>query len=371
MTTPDDINNRQSPETSKKPRSHWGYKIFIPIAIGFGVVYWLFHKEFSPDVWRQISFNWQVAGCIALAWIFMLGRDFGLSWRFRALTDHQLRWRQAIRVNFLCEFTSCVTPSSVGGSSLGMVFLHSEGIELGRATTLMITTLFLDELFFVVSLPIIMAVVPYDELFGFSAQTGFTLGLKTIFWIIYSVIFAWTAILFVGLLIKPRAIQRFLVSIFSLRPLRRWKKQVTALGENMVATSSELRGRSWLWWGEAFLGTALSWASRYLVVNALFLGFVPQADQLIVFARQFVIWIVLMISPTPGGSGVSEWLFTEYYGDIIIPGVALVVALFWRIISYYIYLIVGACLLPGFIKKSLGHNHKSDSDTSSTNLPPQ
>lgn len=339
----------------KSSAGYWSYKIILPVVIGLGVVAWLFHKEFKPEVWHQIHFDTHVILCIALAWVFMLGRDFGLSWRFRALTDHQLRWGQAIRVNFLCEFTSCVTPSAVGGSSLGMIFLHSEGVELGRATTLMITTLFLDELFFCISLPIIMALVPYDTLFGFSeGHEAFTLGLKTVFWIIYAVVLLWTLLLFVGILVRPRAVQKFLVWLFGFRPLRRWRPQVEALGDNMVATSQELRNRSWRWWGEAFLGTALSWSSRYLVVNALFLGFAPYADQLVVFARQFVIWVVLMISPTPGGSGVSEWLFTEYYGDMITPGIALIMALFWRIISYYVYLIVGACLLPGFFRRILG-----------------
>lgn len=338
--------------TPKHSTAYWGLRILLPVVIGLGVVAWLFHKEFSPEVWRDIHFDSRVIGCICLAWVFMLGRDFGLSWRFRALTDHQLRWLQAFQVNFLCEFTSCVTPSAVGGSSLGMFFMHSEGVELGRATTLMITTLFLDELFFCVSLPVIMLAVPYDELFGFSVHTGFTFGLTTVFWIIYGVIFLWTVILFAGLLVRPHAVSGFLVWLFGFRPIRRWRPAVASLGANMVTTSAELRHRSWRWWGEAFMGTALSWSSRYLVVNALFLGFAPQADQIVVFARQFVIWVVLMISPTPGGSGVSEWLFTEYYGDMITPGVALVMALFWRIISYYVYLAIGACLLPGFLRKT-------------------
>lgn len=77
----------------------------------------------------------------------MAGRDFGLTWRFRTLTDHDITWGQALRVNMLCEFTSAVTPSTVGGSSFGMIYLTGEGLNFGRSTAIMITTLFLDELF--------------------------------------------------------------------------------------------------------------------------------------------------------------------------------------------------------------------------------
>ncbi len=156
------------------------WKIFLPMAIGIGVVMWLFHREFNPEVWDSIHFDARVIACILLAWLFMIGRDFGLTWRFRALTDHQLSWRKALKVDMLCEFTSCVTPSAVGGSALGMVYLNREGIEFGRATTLMMTTLFLDEFFFVLSIPVIMLLVPYSELFDFG-HGSFTVGLQSVF----------------------------------------------------------------------------------------------------------------------------------------------------------------------------------------------
>jgi hypothetical protein len=59
-----------------------------------------------------------------------------------------------------------------------------------------------------------------------------------------------------------------------------------------------------------------------------------------------------MVSPTPGGSGISEWLFTNYYGDLIGDvSIALVIALIWRMLSYYIYLIAGCCLLPTYFSR--------------------
>jgi len=340
-----------SVSTEPKPTSAKSmvWKVAFPILIGLGVVVWLFHKEFSVELWKSIRFDSRVVSCIVLAWLFMAGRDFGLTWRFRTLTGRQLTWWQALRVNFMCEFTSCVTPSAVGGSSLGMIFMHHEGINLGRATTLMFTTLFLDELFFVVACPIVMWLIPYAELFGFK-DTHFEVGLRWVFWIVYVAIFIWTTILFLGIIVRPNGIRSALIFIFRLPFIRRWQPAVIALGDNMVAASKDLRTRSVKWWGETFFATVLTWSSRFLVVNALFLGFVPVADQLVVFGRQFVVWVVLMVSPTPGGSGVSEWLFTEYYGDMLHnSGIALVIALFWRIITYYVYLVVGIFLAPSML----------------------
>lgn len=345
-----------------KPFSFW--KVLIPIVIGLGVVAWLFYKDVKEQnlaqVWAGIKFTPYTIGCIVLAWMFMIGRDFGLSWRFRALTDKQLRWGQAIRVNMLCEFTSAITPSAVGGSSLGMLFLNREGVELGRATTLMLTTLFLDELFFVVACPIVVLLTPVNQLFA-SGTDAFSSGLQMTFWIVYACIALWTFFLFLGIIVKPDGIRLFLIKLFSIKLIRRWQPKVIELGDNMVATSVELRKKSFLFWLEAFGGTALSWTSRYLVVNALFLAFVPSADpeQWLILARQLVVWVVLMVSPTPGGAGISEWLFTEYYSTIIpTAGLALILAVFWRVISYYVYLAIGAILIPGWVKGISDGKHK-------------
>lgn len=338
-----------------KRNSMW-IKVLIPVLIGLTVVVWLFNKEFSADTLSRISFSPGMVASIFFAWLFMAGRDFGLTWRFRALTEKELSWKQALRVDMLCEFTTCVTPSSVGGSAFGMIYLNKEGIEIGRATTLMMTTLFLDELFIVIACPIIVALIPYGELFDFSeANNTFSTSLSVVFWAVYAALFLWTIILFLGIMVKPRAVKSALVKLFTFRPLRRWHHKIEKVTDNMMKTSAKLKGKPLKWWLEAFGATALSWCSRFLVVNALFLGFTEGAGQLIVFGRQFIVWIVLMISPTPGGSGVSEWLFTRYYGEMIGMadglGIALIIALFWRIISYYVYLVAGVFLLPGFFSR--------------------
>lgn len=65
-------------ETSgNKPRRSIWWRVAIPVVIGLCVVAWLFHKEFNPDVWSQVHFDRHVILCIALAWLFMGGRDFG------------------------------------------------------------------------------------------------------------------------------------------------------------------------------------------------------------------------------------------------------------------------------------------------------
>ncbi len=339
---------------TKSQFSTW--KVLLPVVIGLGVVVLMFwhesRKENIDQVWESIRFTPWVIFCLFLGVVCMAGRDFGLTWRFRALTDRQLTWKQAWRVDMMCEFTNCITPSAVGGSSLGPVFLNTEGIEFGRATTLMLTTLFMDELFFVVSCPFVVLLTSQSEIFN-SGATSFSYGIKYTFWGVYSLISLWTFILFMGIIWKPKWIQTTLNKIASWRILRKWSSSITGLGDNMIATSKELRSKPFRFWLEVFWGTALAWTARYFVVNALFLGFLPGTDryQWIILARQFVIWVVLMVSPTPGGAGLSEWIFSNYYGDLVgTAAMALVLAIFWRLITYYLYLVIGSVIVPQWFR---------------------
>lgn len=365
----------QSSELNYEKKYFSLWKVLLPVLIGAGVVVLMLWHESRKDnlaeVWHGIHFMWRTWLCIGLGFLFMWGRDFGLTWRFRALTDRQLSWGKAYKVDFLCEFTSCVTPSAVGGSSLGMVFLNSQGIELGRATTLMVTTLFLDELFFVIFCPIVILLTPAKEIFA-SDGGAFSHGIKFTFWIVYAILAIWTFILFTGIIWKPEWMRKLLLSLSKWKWLKKWSANLVELGENMTATSIELRKKPFRFWLEVFGGTALSWTSRYLVVNALFLGFLPSDDhwQWVILARQFVIWVVLMVSPTPGGSGISEWLFSNYYGDLVPNiGMALIMAVFWRIISYYVYLGIGAAIIPGWLRDTYERFHKTKTTSSQPKLP--
>lgn len=327
-------------------------KILLPVGIGIAVVAWMFHDEFNPDILRSFQFSTRSIVAIIAALIFVIGRDFGLAWRFHIIAGGDLTWPRAIKTDLMCAFTSAITPSVVGGSTMAIFYLNREGIAVGRATSLTLTTLFLDELFFVVFCPILVLLIPDSQLFGVSDGVGLLTGIKVVFWLVYAGIVVWTAILYAGIIVKPKAVAAILHKIFSIKFLRRWQRKIDRTAANMVETSAFVKNASRTWWTKVFSATVVSWFSRYLVVNALFWGFVPAASGLLVFGRQFVVWVVLMVSPTPGGSGVSEWLFANYYGDLIgSVSIALVLALIWRILSYYIYLIAGTCLLPTYFKK--------------------
>ena len=72
-------------------------------------------------------------------------------------------------------------------------------------------------------------------------------------------------------------------------------------------------------------------------------------DHLLVFARQLVMWIMMLVLPSPGGSGFAEAVFSDYMADFMPLAFVGVMAFLWRIITYYPYLIIGAVMVPRWI----------------------
>lgn len=333
---------------------------FYPIIIGLGVVGYLFYKEFNPSAFDVITFSrWSVCWLI-IAFCFMGMRDFGYMLRLRVLTEGMLSLRQSFRVIMLWEFTSAITPSAVGGTAVATLYVNKEGLSVGRSSAVVMITSFLDELYFILFFPIVLLIVSPTALFGLGITTGgavkFSEDLFLFCLIGYSVKFIWVALLSYGLFINPRGLKWLLMLIFKLPLLRRWKHGANRAGTDIIHSSREYRKKPFSFWLKAFGTTFLSWTSRYCVVNALLLAFFAVGDHVLIFARQLAMWIIMLISPTPGGSGFAEYVFTRYLGEFIpvdaavLGSVVIAMALLWRMISYYPYLLIGAIIFPHWLK---------------------
>lgn len=351
-----------NPINSKKvSKPYKTYQVVIAIAFGLVVIGWLFLSEFNPDVLFTFDFTIASGLFILLAFVLMLMRDFGMMWRFRLLTDKELSWKQAFHINVLSEFTTAVTPPVVGGSSLVVIFLMKEGINAGRSTTIMFVNLFLDELFFLVVCPIVFLFIPLSNLFNSSSVIVSTFAV--VFVGLYLTRLIWTTILFIGIFKRPNWIRTLLLTLFKLPVLRRWHSKADLLTNNLVQASHDIGNRSYWFWVKAFGMTLLTWSARFLVVNAIFMAFVPVSNHIVVFARQLILWVVMVITPTPGGSGVWEYAFKEYYKDVFSSNLVssnsaiIFVTLIWRTISYYLYLLIGVIVIPNWIKKSFSKNN--------------
>ena len=339
-------------------------KILIPIIIGFGFVGYMLYDEFNPDAFKSIQLGWTAALFLSLALVFMLGRDIGYIIRLRILSDNKLTWMQSLRIIILWEFTSAITPSAIGGTSVAILYVHKEGLPIGQSSAVVMATSLLDELYFIIMFPILLLWVGNFDLFNITlGDASLTNKMLTIAWTGYLVKLLYLAVLSYGMFINPRGLKWLLLKVFKLPFLRKWKHDANKAGTDIVISSIELRRKSAAFWIKAFFATVASWTSRYWVVNMLLLAFFAVNDHLLIFARQLVMWIMMLVSPTPGGSGFAEYIFTVLLGEFIPvnaeikQSTVVALAFLWRIFSYYPYLFIGVFVFPRWIKKKFIHIH--------------
>jgi uncharacterized protein (TIRG00374 family) len=328
-------------------------KVWVPVIIGLAIVFGMFY--FDPSVNANslkgifdASIPW-----VIVAALFILIRDAGYVFRIREITGKQLTWTRAIYVIILWEFASAVTPSVVGGTAVAMFILNKEGIKLGRAIAYVMITAILDNLFFVIGAPIILFfakgnIFPQSKVLESQLENS----LQAIFWISYALYASYSLVMALALFYRPRVFKWVLIKLFSIKFLSKWKHDADEYGNQIIEASKELAGKNLRWWLPLIGATILIWCSRYFMLNALISAFVPLSieQNIIVFARQVIMWIVMMISPTPGSSGTAEFFFGQFFTQFL-EGYTFITSILWRLLSYYPYLILGAVFLPRWIKQ--------------------
>lgn len=311
-----------------------------------------YKQQQLADILTEIHWSTHSLLWILLSIVFMAGRDGAFMWRIRVLTRKELSWKQSFYVIMIWEFASALAPGVAGGTAVAMFILNKEKIELGRATAIIFVTALMDNLFFVLMIPLVFLMI--DSLVLFPEENLATSSILWLFWMAYFVKLSLSVLLAVTIFVYPKLIQRLLYVVFKIPFLSKWKKNAATIGENLILTSKIMRQEKGKFWMEVFASTWLSWISRYLVINCVIAAFVSLSfgQHALILAKQLMLWIIMMISPTPGGSGVAEFAFGKLMlglgvSSLLLAGLAIV----WRLIAYFPYLFLGAILLPKWLKK--------------------
>lgn len=328
-------------------------RIIWPILIGLLASGLLLYKNFNTESFSFVKFTWHVLFFLFIAILMMVVRDVSYMYRIIVLTDNRMNWKQAFNVIMLWEFSSAISPSVVGGTGPAIFFLHKEGVTLGKSTAVVLTAIFLDEMFFILSVPLVYAIYGNNI---FPPESARIVEITYAFLGGYIIILIYTLFLAYALFVNPHIFKSFISWVFLFPILVRWRMRARKSANQLIRTSSELKGKPFSYWLKSSVATIFAWTGRYWVVNFLLMAFFYQRytlwDQFLIYGRQLSMWIILLISPTPGGSGIAEYIFTDFLGDFIPdPSWTVPLAILWRLISYYPYLFIGVAVLPVWLRR--------------------
>lgn len=215
-------------------------------------------------------------------------------------------------------------------------------MSYGSATAVAVGERLLDSIFFVAALAIFLTIS------GF--MTGFGLEIGAIFFILLLLF-----IIFLGeLAARPDRITRLLA----------WAKIKT--GNRPIISSIEKQ--VWLFRDAGIqlaretmrhipamiTLSALIWICDFLVPSALLVGMGQDPKFLFSITAQIILAIIGILPLTPGGSGVTELSMSYLYSMFVTPALLGPLVALWRIITYFINIIVGVAFagdsINGIIK---------------------
>jgi uncharacterized protein (TIRG00374 family) len=333
-------------------------RVIFPVVVGLVVVAYLLYRQFDLEEFRRIEWEPMAWLWLILAVVCLVIRHLSYSARLHVLSEKAFSWKKCIELIFIWEFSSAVSPTSVGGSAVALFVLSREKLATAKTTAIVLYTVVLDSLFFIATLPALFVIFGPSMIrpeLRYLRDLG---GWSLTFVIAYVFMALYGAFFFYGLFIRPERGEWLLAGISRLRFLKRWREDLLNLGAGFVAASKELSARPLAFHFKAFFSTAVAWSMRFLLINMLIIAIVKGVEvgffeQFKLFARLQTMFVILAFSPTPGGAGFHEYVFGDFLRDYIPVGIAVVVAISWRLLTYYSYLIAGAIVIPNWVRKML------------------
>ena len=340
-----------APEVSQKANLR---KILLPVSIGIGISLYFLVTNFNPRALSSVHLTQKLLLGLLLAALAIVVRDFCFMYKVRLSSGNKLSWVKSFQAIIMWEYGAAITPK-LGEVAFTLFVLKKSGLSYGRSTAVIMLNTFMDTLAFVVVFGILYVVMG-SSILSISADCPDLAGHKVMLavrdlannaWIGY-VIFCLIALLFgTGLFVLPHTTKKFFYRLSSIKIINRFSQSLQHLGDEIEITANEYQNQGIGFWIKMSGATLINWTARYLLVNALIFAFsTGDIPMMQIFARQFLLWIFLVIPSTPGAVGLAEISFIALNCEFMPVGLSAAIALIWRMYSYYLYLVLGMIVLP-------------------------
>ncbi|MDX1940916.1 MAG: lysylphosphatidylglycerol synthase transmembrane domain-containing protein [Saprospiraceae bacterium] len=360
---PDHLDNF-SEEQQKVLKSIRTSRVILPVLIGISAVAYLLWRQFDPQEFANIQWTKHTFIWMSIALLTFLSWHLAYSARLRILSKKAFSWWKCIELIAIWEFASAVSPSAVGGSTVAFFILAQEKLPVAKTTMIVLYTIALDGLFFILTIPLLYVLFGSTILRPGVDNIGDTGGWGFYFVMAYLVMTTYSMFFFYGIFINPIQLKRILVFFTRIPWLRRYRKGAIKLGNDIVVASGELKREGFRFHFKAVFSTFFIWTIRFLILSACIIAFVDSipldfGTQFELYARLETMFLIFLFSPTPGGAGVIELIFGGFLKDYITnPTISTVISTFWRLLTYYSYLLVGVIVIPNWINTILKERKK-------------
>lgn len=259
------------------------------------------------------------------------------------------RFALAYKTAALGRYYDCVTPMASGGQPFQVFYLKAGGLTSADALSVPIGKYVFGQIAFVI-LGVIVVIS--------SAKTGLTVGniaqnvVSAASWVgiaLNAALISTVAFFSVSKKISRKLVSGILRILERIKLIKHYEKQLEKVnkfvGEFQSAFRTYAKNKTTLvlQFLYSFAGLLLNYTIPF-VIYTVFMGYDPTIWWSLVTICMMVDLASSFI-PLPGGTGASELSFTALMASLFTSGMLFWALIFWRILTYYVYIIQGPLLM--------------------------
>lgn len=296
-------------------------------------------EENLLDALTQFSLGWFLIA-IVISLIPWIGHSIRTVIWSRFL-DSPVSFMDSFRISIAHDLGGAITPTVVGGTPIKFGLLVNKGVPAGSAGMIVLLQVLEDLVFLTSSLPLsIYFAGGLDNPAVLSLYKSIGVMSVHLWWLIPTLALLVVAGRFVYRKQKKKVIEENDLSVFQKikSQIRHAWTDFSSAGK-IILKSGKLR----------FLLTAammyIEWTCRFAIPIALVYALGISADPFQLFFLHWIVWLTMLITPTPGATGGAEAVFYFLFIPFIPDSLIGILITGWRFVSYYFMMLVGAIIL--------------------------
>ncbi len=333
-----------------------GFEIFLVVTLVSYVGVFLYGNDagsFLPTLAR-IKWGWLLVG-VGLASMDWIGGGCRL-WVLTRQIHPNPSLRGMVIAGGMGAWGSYVTPLQTGSSPLAVYSMKRAGVPVPKAITAVAMSFIATVVFFAISGPLALVFGAGTAL----GERGDVLGLSLLDLFKGSMaIFAALGALLLVMMIAPKMISRGLQRVAEAlgRRSRRVAQRLEGLRSGIDQASESMRAfhtpRGWvaLFW--ATLISAPSHANKLLAGYVALRAVGIEANFVDVLLVQTLITFLLYFAPTPGASGVAEFLSAAVMSVYVPRAILPLYTIIWRCILSWFTIFAGSVVFSSWVRRGL------------------
>lgn len=336
-----------------KPLPAWKKGLGVTLTLSMAAALFVFLRNFDEQTLEsllKVKLEYLLAaGSLVLVLLVLEGLRIKLLVYMLNNKKHLTLWN-TIQVFLVTYFFASVTPFSSGEWPAHIYALNRQGLSVGESSAVTATRALITRLIFTLTAVLLLIVFR-----GKLVPTFFNRAY------VYAVFISIFTVLFLFLLLRNSSLLEVLLQkICSLNRVKCWLEKSPA-GKS---TYSFLKKETY-----AFLDTAHSlnrlkaenmllvillslayWLCFFSIAPIVSLGLGQPVPFLQALIWQFVIQMIIVYLPLPGGSGVAELGLASLFVFFIHPSIIGIFVIVWRLLTYYTLLLAGGLVALGKLK---------------------